>query len=52
MNDERCCGNCLYNEKTFENGKLIGHVCMNEMSENYGYITEYNDRCGDWDSDD
>ena len=52
MRDERCCGNCLYYERLSENGKPFGMVCMNEDSENYGYVMDNQDRCSEWDSND
>lgn len=49
MDNERpCCGNCAHHTPLWKNGQSSGWTCDNEQSDNYGLITEYGDRCQDY----
>ena len=55
IRDREVCGTCKYHEhiyasvRKYEDIKVNnGWMCMNELSENQGYYTEYSDSCDDW----
>lgn len=45
------CGNCKYNKRDFSKPQNVGYVefcCGNEISEEYGIPTFYDDSCDGW----
>ena len=49
--DEPCCGNCAFHRPVYEGGKKSGlYSCDNEDAEAYGFETDYEEACVDYES--
>lgn len=47
--NKECCGTCKHHNPAWNiKEKVSDWICMNELSENYTYFTEYEDCCEDW----
>lgn len=48
MMNEKVCGTCRFSKRDWTNPNNPDFYCSNEDSENYGYSTDYADKCGEW----
>ena len=46
------CDSCRYNIQDWTNKDNLDCYCSNPTSWNYGYNTEFIDKCDDWESND